>query len=166
MVGLNLCPFAKAVLVKGQLQIAVTAASDWHALLADLEREVDELLACTPEQRDTTLLVAPDALPDFFEFHGFVAEAERLLARRELEGVLQLAHFHPRFEFAGEDPEAVTHFSNRSPYPTLHLLREDSIARAVQAFPDPRAIYEANMATLERLGPAGWSALMTDEEAA
>ena len=160
VVGLNLCPFAKAVMVKGQVHMTVTAASGWNDLLEALEREVDDLLACTADARDTTLLIAPQAMPDFFEFHGFVGEAERLLARRQLEGVLQLAHFHPRFEFAGTDPDDIAHFTNRAPYPTLHLLREDSVARAVQAFPDPRVIYDANMATLRRLGPEGWDRLM------
>ena len=157
VVGLNLCPFAKAVLAKGQVHYAVTPATGWTDLLTALEQEVDSLLACAPEVRDTSLLIAPQAMPDFFEFNGFIGEAERLLARRELEGVLQLAHFHPQFEFAGADPDDMAHFTNRSPYPTLHLLRADSMARAVQAFPDASAIYEANIATLRRIGREGWA---------
>ena len=159
VVGLNLCPFAKSVMVRGQVQFVVTPATGWSDLLEALEREVDELLACPPEQRDTSLLIAPQAMPDFFEFNGFMGEAERLLERRALEGVLQLAHFHPNFEFAGADPDDVAHFTNRSPYPTLHLLRADSIARAVQAFPDASAIYDANIATLRRMGLEGWARL-------
>lgn len=162
VVGLNLCPFAKSVMAKGQVHYAVTPATGWNALLAALEQEVDTLLACAPEQRDTTLLIAPQAMPDFFEFHGFMAEAERLLVRRDLAGVLQLAHFHPHFEFAEEAPDAIGHFTNRAPYPTLHLLRADSIARAVQAFPEASAIYGANMATLQRMGRAGWEQLMKE----
>ncbi len=162
VVGLNLCPFAKAVMAKGQVHYAVTAATGWTDLLEALEREVDDLLAADPAARDTTLLIAPEALPDFFEFNGFMGEAERLLARRELEGVLQLAHFHPRFEFAGVDPDDVAHHTNRAPYPTLHLLRADSIARAVQAFPDASAIYEANIAALRGMGHAGWEQLMKE----
>lgn len=159
VVGLNLCPFAKAVMAKGQVHFAVTGASSWDDLLAALEQEVDSLLACTPEQRDTTLLIAPLALPDFFEFNGFMGEAERLLDRRGLDGVLQLAHFHPQFEFSGADPDDIAHFTNRTPYPTLHLLRADSIARAVQAFPDASAIYDTNIAILRRMGPEGWARL-------
>ena len=162
VVGLNLCPFAKSVMVKGQVHVAVTPATGWNDLLEALEREVDDLLALAPDQRDTTLLVAPQAMPDFFEFNGFMGEAERLLARRELEGVLQLAHFHPHFEFAGEDPDDIGHFTNRAPYPTLHLLRSDSIARAVQAFPDASTIYDANIATLRRMGRNGWTQLMKE----
>ena len=159
VVGLNLCPFAKAVMAKGQVHYAVTPATGWNDLLAALEQEVNGLMACVPEVRDTSLLIAPQALPDFFEFNGFIGEAERLLARRELDGVLQLAYFHPQFEFAGADPDDIAHFTNRSPYPTLHLLRADSITRAVQAFPDASAIYEANIATLRRMGPEGWARL-------
>lgn len=162
VVGLNLCPFAKSVMVKGQVHYALTPATGWNDLLEALEREVDGLLACPPEQRDTTLLIAPQALPDFFEFNGFMGEAERLLARRELEGVLQLAHFHPHFEFAGADADDVAHFTNRTPYPTLHLLRSDSIARAVKAFPDASAIYDTNIATLRAMGRAGWDTLMKE----
>ena len=159
VIGLNLCPFAKAVMAKGQVHYAVTPATGWNDLLAALEQEVNGLMACVPEVRDTSLLIAPQALPDFFEFNGFIGEAERLLARRELDGVLQLAYFHPQFEFAGADPDDIAHFTNRSPYPTLHLLRADSITRAVQAFPDASAIYEANIATLRRMGPEGWARL-------
>ncbi len=159
VVGLNLCPFAKAVMVKGQVHYAVTPATGWNELLAALEEEVDGLLACTPEQRDTALLIAPQAMPDFFEFNGFMAEAERLLERRGLDGELQLAHFHPQFEFAGTDPDDIGHFTNRAPYPIVHLLRADSVARAVQAFPDASAIYDTNIATLRRIGPAGWERL-------
>ncbi|MDH4375457.1 MAG: DUF1415 domain-containing protein [Ramlibacter sp.] len=162
VVGLNLCPFAKAVMAKGQVHYAVTPATGWSDLLAALEQEVDGLMACAPELRDTSLLIAPQALPDFFEFNGFIGEAERLLARRELEGVLQLAHFHPQFEFAGADPDDIAHFTNRSPYPTLHLLRADSITRAVQAFPDASAIYDTNIATLRRMGRVGWAQKMKE----
>jgi len=159
VVGLNLCPFAKSVMVKGQVHVAVTQATGWGELLQALEQEVDALLASPVEQRDTTLLIAPQAMPDFFEFNGFMGEAERLLDRRGLDSVLQLAHFHPQFEFAGADANDIAHFTNRTPYPTLHLLRADSIARAVQAFPDASAIYDTNIATLRRMGPEGWARL-------
>jgi uncharacterized protein len=159
VIGLNLCPFAKSVHVKGQIHYAVSTASESEPLLEDLAREVDDLLAREPALRETTLLIAPNCLHDFLDFNDFLEEAERLLASRELEGVLQLASFHPQFQFAGTDRDDITNFTNRSPHPTLHLLREESIERAVQAFPHPEAIYEANMDTLRKLGRQGWSAL-------
>ena len=109
--------------------------------------------------RDTTLLIAPDAFPDFLDFNDFLDAADAVLAELDLEGVLQIAPFHPRFQFAGSDAGDITNASNRAPWPTLHLIREDSIDRAVDAFPEAETIYEANMATLERLGHAGWAAL-------
>lgn len=159
VIGLNLCPFAKAVQVRGQVHVAVSDAQDAAAVLEDLEREIDALLALGPEQRDTTLLVVPRALHDFLEFDDVVARGERRLRKRKLEGVLQLASFHPRFQFADSDPEDIANYTNRSPYPTLHLLREASIDRAVAAFPDAQAIYGRNIETLHRLGLEGWAAL-------
>lgn len=159
VVGLNLCPFAKAVLVKRQVHFAATAAEEPGAILADFAAEVDALLAREASERDTTLLVIPQGMDDFLLFLDLVARAERLVRKRGLEGVLQVAHFHPRFVFAGAEEGDITNCTNRAPYPTLHLLREDSVARAVAAFPDASAIYEANIARLRELGPAGWDAL-------
>lgn len=159
VIGLNLCPFAKAVHVKGQVHYAVSPAASAGELLADLGRELDGLQAQDAAARDTTLLIAPHCLHDFLDFNDFLAEAENLLAERGLEGVFQLASFHPQYQFAGTAADDITNFTNRSPYPVLHLLREDSIERAVQAFPEPEAIYEANMQTLQQLGHAGWLAL-------
>jgi hypothetical protein len=160
VIGLNLCPFAKAVHVKGQVHYAVSAATGWNELLADLAHELEALLAHDAGVRETTLLMAPRTLADFFEFTGFLAEADRLLQQRGLEGTIQLASFHPLYQFAGTGVDDITNFTNRAPYPTLHLLREDSIERAVQSFPDAADIYETNMATLRRLGPQGWAAVM------
>ena len=159
VVGLNLCPFAKAVLVKGQVHFAVSEAEDAAGVLADFERELAELVALPAEQRDTTLLALPVAFADFFDFNDFTGRVERLVRKRGLEGVVQVAHFHPRFVFAGTDEDDITNYTNRAPHPTLHLLREASIDRAVAAFPDAAAIYEANMATLQALGLEGWNAL-------
>lgn len=163
VIGLNLCPFAKSVHVKAQVHYAVTESTGWNDLLADLEREIDDLLAHDIAQRETTLLLMPRALPDFFEFNGFIDEANRLIGRLGLEGTLQLASFHPDYQFAGTDADDITHFTNRAPYPTLHLLREDSIARAVQAFPEASDIYETNMHTMQRLGRDGWARLMAKD---
>ena len=159
VIGLNLCPFAKSVHVKGQVHYAVSAATDGRGLRDDLLRELRDLAAINPEVRDTTLLVAPDAFPDFLDFNDFLATADRALAELDLEGILQIAPFHPRFVFAGTLDDDITNCTNRTPYPTLHLIREASIDRAVQAFPEAEAIFEVNMATMEQLGPEGWAAL-------
>jgi hypothetical protein len=162
VIGLNLCPFAKAVHVKQQVHYAVSPALGWNDLIADLTRELDDLLTLPADQRETTLLIAPHALHDFIEFTGFMAEADRLLQREGLEGTIQLASFHPQFQFAGTEPDDITNYTNRAPYPTLHLLREDRIAQTVQAFPQASDIYETNIQTLHRLGHAGWRAWMDD----
>jgi hypothetical protein len=159
VIGLNLCPFAKAVQAKGRVHIVVSEAQDDEALLEAFARELDDLVARGEDDRETTLLVAPHGLAEFLAFNDFAGRAERLLRRRGLEGVIQLATFHPAYQFAGTDAGDVTNCTNRSPYPTLHLLRESSIDRAVQAFPDAAAIYDTNMETLRRIGPEGWSAL-------
>jgi hypothetical protein len=103
--------------------------------------------------------VVPDCLDDFLDFNDVVARGERLVRKRRLEGVIQLASFHPQFQFAGTEPEDISNHTNRAPYPTLHLLREASIDKAVAAFPDAAAIYQANIETLRRLGHEGWAAL-------
>lgn len=159
VIGLNLCPFAKGVHVKGQIHYAVSRARTSQELLPELIVELKELLALDPSARDTTLLIAPDCLADFLDFNDFLAEADQALLDLELDGVLQIASFHPDFQFAGTSASDITNFTNRAPYPTLHLLREDSIDRAVQAFPQAESIFEQNMQTLEQLGSAGWAAL-------
>jgi hypothetical protein len=159
VVGLNLCPFAKAVLVKGQVHIAVCEADEPAAMLGAFERELDALAAAAPSERDTTLVVLPRGMSDFLSFLDLVARAERIVRKRKLEGEFQVAHFHPRFVFSGAREDDIANHTNRSPWPTLHLLREASIDRAVAAFPDASAIYDANIATLERLGREGWDAL-------
>jgi len=159
VIGLNLCPFAKSVDVKDQVHYAVTRSVGFKDLQEDLKQELNALRALDSAVRDTTLFIAPDALQDFLEFNDFLAQANRLLAKLGLEGVFQIASLHPHYQFADAPPDAVTNCTNRSPYPTLHLLREDSIDRAVKAFPHAEAIFETNMRTMERLGPEGWAAL-------
>lgn len=156
VIGLNLCPFAKAVHVKGQVHYVVCTSdnrSDWLALLA---HELQALQQVAPNDRDTTLLIFPAAMPDFLEFSHFLPDADRVLRKLGLVGEIQIASFHPGFQFADTEPEDITNFTNRAPYPTLHLLREASIAKAVAAFPEAELIFEKNMQTLERLGHAGW----------
>ena len=159
VIGLNLCPFAKAVHVKEQVHLCVSDARSTETLLAELRRELADLQAADPAVRDTTLLVVPHMLHDFLDFNDFMGDAQALLEELGLEGELQIADFHPHYQFGGTQPDDITNFTNRSPYPTLHLLREASIDRAVEVFPDPEAIFDANMQTLQRLGPEGWAAL-------
>lgn len=159
VIGLNLCPFAKSVHVKGQVHYAVSRATDRAGLLEDLIFELNQLVAIDAKARDTTLLIAPDSLQDFLDFNDFLAQADRTLAKLGLDGVLQIASLHPHYQFAGTAEDDITNFTNRAPYPTLHLLREDSIDRAVAVFPNPESIFEVNMQTMERLGPVGWAAL-------
>lgn len=159
VIGLNLCPFAKAVHVKGQIRYRVSHADDAAGVLADFREELDFIAASDPAVHDTTLLVAPAALGDFLEFNDVTARAERLVRKAGLEGVIQVASFHPHYQFEGTEPQDITNFTNRSPHPVLHLLREASITRAVDAFPDAAEIYEANMHTMTELGEAGWERL-------
>ncbi|MDL2338396.1 MAG: DUF1415 domain-containing protein [Pseudomonadota bacterium] len=159
VIGLNLCPFARAVRVKGQIRCVVSEAADVDALLQTLCDEAQRLIDTDPAQCETTLLVHPQVLTDFVDHNDFLDIAEAALEALGCDGVLQLASFHPDYQFADTDMDDVTNATNRSPYPTLHLLREASIDRAVQAFPEAEAIYEANIATMQALGTAGWLAL-------
>lgn len=159
VIGLNLCPFAKSVHVKGQVHYVVSVAKTSQELREDLRRELLALRAAVPEVRDTTLLMAPRCLHDFLDFNDFLDEADAVLAELGLEGELQIASFHPQFQFAGTAPDDISNYTNRAPYPTLHLLREVSIDRAVEAFPQAESIFEKNMQTLEDLGHEGWAAL-------
>jgi hypothetical protein len=161
VIGLNLCPFAKAVHAKGQIHYALCWSHDTADVLDALAAELQDLLAQAPEQRDTTLLILPDAFPDFWDFYGLVQGAEKLLRTLRLEGVLQIASFHPQFEFADAPAGDMAHYTNRAPYPVLHLLREDSMDRAVAAYPDAALIYERNIARLRDLGLQGWQDLQT-----
>ncbi len=159
VIGLNLCPFAKAPQVKGQVRYVVSRATDPAALLADLIRELERLAESPADKIETTLLIHPQVLGDFAEYNDFIEVAEDTVAELDLEGVLQVASFHPQFQFEGTEPDDVTNATNRSPYPTLHLIREDSIDRAVEAFPEAEAIYEVNIATMEKLGAEAWAEL-------
>lgn len=160
VIGLNLCPFAKAVQVKDQIRFAVSDATDAEGVLTDLQDELALLAEADPEQIDTTLLIIPDALDDFLDFNDFEDLSDRLLKRMRLVGELQVATFHPQFQFADTQPDDIENYTNRSPYPILHLLREDSIDRAVESFPDASDIYEKNIETMKKLGLDGWKKLL------
>lgn len=162
VIGLNLCPFAKGVHMRGLVRYVVSDAIDPEALLADLLHELESLYDADPEQVETTLLIHPWVLADFLDYNAFLDIADAAVSELELDGEIQVASFHPDYRFAGSEANAIENFSNRSPYPTLHLLRETSIARAVAAFPDATTIYEKNMDTLRNLGHAGWRRLWAD----
>ena len=159
VIGLNLCPFAKAVHTKGQIHYAVSQARTPAELLADLRHALQDLVALDAQVRETSLLMAPFCLQEFLLFNDFLAQADQVLVDLRLDGVIQIAPFHPRFEFADAPSGDITHFTNRSPYPTLHLLRESSVARAVESFPEADMIYEKNLAAMKALGHAGWAQL-------
>ena len=159
VIGLNLCPFAKAVHTRGQIHYAVSRAGTPTLLLDDLMRELHDLTSFDPSVRETTLLMAPDCLAEFLQFNDFLKTADRVLEKLGLEGVIQLASFHPGYQFADAVDGDIANCTNRAPYPTLHLLRESSIDRAVASFPEAEAIFERNLETLKNLGTEGWDRL-------
>jgi hypothetical protein len=160
VIGLNLCPFAKAVYAKEQVRIVVSDASTARALLEELGEEM-ALLRDTPAATiDTTLLVHPQVLQDFLDYNDFLDDADALVEALDLDGMLQVASFHPQYQFAGTEPDDAENLTNRAPYPILHLLREDSVDRAVEAYPEPDAIIERNVATMRALGVEGFRKLM------
>jgi hypothetical protein len=163
VIGLNLCPFAKAVHVKNQIRYVVSGAATVEALCQDLLRELHGLQAADPADIDTTLLIHPQVLTDFLDYNDFLDIADAAVAELGLTGVVQIASFHPDYQFAGSAANDMGNFSNRSPYPMLHLLREASVDTAVAAFPEAGKIFKRNIATLTRLGPEGWRTLMEQE---
>ncbi|MFG6416818.1 DUF1415 domain-containing protein [Roseateles sp. DC23W] len=159
VIGLNLCPFAKAVHVNERIRYVVSDATEPEALLKDLARELLALNRADPDEIDTTLVIHPRVLTDFLDFNDFLDAADALVEELKLDGILQIADFHPDYQFADNEPGDIANYSNRSPYPTLHILREDSIERAVESMPDTASIYENNLATLDKLGHEGWATL-------
>jgi hypothetical protein len=155
VIGLNLCPFAKTVYVKEQIRYVVSGARTADVLLGDLERELRGLAQATPETVETTLLIHPRVLTAFLDYNDFLDVADAAVDRLGLTGVLQIASFHPDYQFAGTARDDVTNYTNRSPYPLLHLLREARVERAVAGFPDAGEISKRNIETLRRLGLRG-----------
>ena len=161
VIGLNLCPFAKAVHAKGQVRYVLSEADTPEALLAQLGEELLFLRDAPPAEVDTTLVVHPRVLQDFLDYNDFLALADDLVVQLGLDGVLQVASFHPQYQFEGSHPDDIDNFTNRSPHPTLHLLREDSVTRAVAAYPDASVIVDRNIDTLRKLGREGWDKLFS-----
>lgn len=162
VIGLNLCPFAKAVHVKKQIRYVVSAATTPEALLEELMNELRTLQDADPEKIDTTLLIHPCVLADFLDFNDFLDTVDIAVGEPEFNDEFQVASLHPRYQFAGTAPDDIENYTNRSPYPTLHLLREASVDRAVEAFPDADRIVDNNIETLKKLGHEGWKELKLD----
>lgn len=152
VIGLNLCPFARRPFDAGLIRFAVSDATDEAHLVTALDAELTHLVATPRAVVETTLLILPHALPDFLDFNDFVGVAEQLLASRKLTGVVQLAHFHPRYQFAGTEPDAVENYTNRSPFPMLHLLREVSVTEVADHAEFVAGIPDRNIALLRRMG--------------
>ena len=152
VIGLNLCPFAQRVFDGERIRYVVSQATDELALLQDLQRELEDLAASSSEKAETTLLIHPHSLGNFLDFNDFLEPAEALLESLELEGVIQLASFHPHYQFAGTGPDDVENYTNRSPYPMLHLLREDSITALAD---DPESLNEIPLRNIEMLRGLG-----------
>lgn len=159
VIGLNLCPFAKAVHVKDQIRYIVSDARDDEALLADLALALEEIAQASPEAIDTTLIIHPWVLNDFADYNDFLDIADAAVEELDLGGIIQVASFHPEYQFADTGPDDIENYSNRAPYPTLHLLREESVDKAVESFPEAESIFEKNIEMLRELGPEGWAAL-------
>ena len=160
VIGLNLCPFAKAVFAKNQIRYVLSEARDTQELLTGLVAELTHLQATPADEVDTTLLIHPHVLADFLDYNDFLDIAEAAITELSLDGEIQIASFHPDYRFADSYADAIENYTNRSPFPMLHLLREASVERAVDAFPDAVAIVDRNMATLRRLGVDGWRLLL------
>ncbi len=163
VIGLNLCPFAKAVHVKKQIRYVVSPATTPEALLEDLLSELRTLQDANPDKIDTTLLIHPYVLSDFLDFNDFLDTVDIAVAEPEFNNEFQVASLHPQYQFAGTAPDDIENYTNRSPYPTLHLLREASVGRAVEAFPDADQIVDNNVETMKKLGHAGWKRLGLDK---
>ena len=163
VIGLNLCPFAKAVHIKKQVRYVVCEATTPEALLEKLMEELEHLAEADPEKLDTTLIIHPHVLKDFEDYNEFLDVADAALEDMDLDGILQVASFHPDYQFADTHKNDIENYTNRTPYPTLHLLREESIDRAVEAFPEASEIFEKNMDTIRALGHDGWDKLMADK---
>jgi hypothetical protein len=159
VIGLNLCPFAKGVHVKNQIRYVVSEARTPEELLQDVLNEFEVLAEASPAEIDTTLLIHPHVLTDFLDYNDFLEVVDAALEDVELDGELQVASMHPQYQFAETELDDITNYTNRSPYPTLHLLREDSIDKAVEAFPEAEQIFDKNIETMRKLGREGWNAL-------
>lgn len=150
VVELNLCPFAKRELIADRVRFVVTDATSEDELLETLAFEL-EFLGSTPSI-ETTLVIHPHVLGDFSLYNQFLDNADRLLVALKLEGVFQVASFHPDYQFADTKADDAENYTNRSPYPVLHLLREESLERVIASTPDIDQIPKRNIETMNRVG--------------
>jgi hypothetical protein len=162
VIGLQLCPFAAVPHLNDRVRYCVSAQRSGVGLLEELCHELRTLQDADPLKCETTLLIHPHVLTDFLEYNDFLDACDAAIAELGFEGELQVASFHPQYQFAGTDVQDIENYSNRSPYPMLHLLREASVARAVANFPHIDRIGEMNKETLRRLGHEGWRQLWID----
>ncbi len=160
VVGMNLCPFAKRELVKQRVRFTVTEASTEDELLQALQAEL-ELLETDPSV-ETTLLIHPAVLGNFLDYNQFLDIADALLLQMQLDGVYQVASFHPDYQFGGTAPWAAENYTNRSPYPILHLLREESLDRVLGDNPDADQIPQRNIDLMNSMGEEKLAALLAD----
>ena len=164
VIGLGLCPFAEHAYSRERIRYRVSEQRSAADLVSELAEELRYLHGADPALWETTLLIHPHVLNDFGDYNEFLDEADATVAALDLEGELQIASFHPEYQFAGTEPDDVQNCTNRSPYPMLHLLREASVTHAVETFPNVHEIGDKNMATLSALGADGWRALWSVRE--
>jgi uncharacterized protein len=162
VIGLNLCPFAESVYRGRRVRFQVSEQRSAAGLLEELRSELNLLQSTDESQCETTLLIHPWVLNDFIEYNEFLEVCDAAVADLDLEGEIQVASFHPRYQFADTQSEDIDNYTNRSPYPMLHLLRESSVERAVAALVDTDQIYLRNIRTLRALGHEGWRQLWSD----
>lgn len=152
VIGLNLCPFAKGVVHQEKVRYRISLANRYEDLLEDLLNEIQFLLDNEPEEVETSVIIHPNALTDFEDYLGFLDLAEEILEEGELEDMIQIAGFHPDYLFADSDTHDPANYTNRSPYPMLHLLRAQSLESAIEAYGDTSAIPERNIELMRDLG--------------
>jgi uncharacterized protein len=157
-----LCPFAERVYKAEQVRYRVSDQSSAAGLLQELRDELMYLHEREAAECETTLLIHPRVLNNFIEYNDFLAVCEAAVTDLGLEGELQIASFHPQYRFAGTEASDIENYTNRSPYPMLHVLREASIERALAGVADPDEIYRRNIRTLRELGHTGWKKLWSD----
>ena len=167
VVDLNLCPFARREVVRNSMRFTVCEDSEPTDMLHALSEEIT--LLHNSQNIETSFLILPAAMPDFLDFNDFLGTAQSLIELLEWDGLYQLVGFHPLYQFADTDPDDAENYTNRSPFPMLHILRESSVGDAVATTPDAALIPQRNNTTLERLGTtalrARWQSCFTDPKA-
>ena len=152
VIGLKLCPFAAQPAKENRIRYNYSAATNIDELFQDLLLSLSEVIENEPEMLETLVLVHPNVLTDFDAYLDFLAIAEEALEEAELEGILQIASFHPDYQFEGVDAEDVSNYTNRSPFPMLHILREASVSNAIDTYPEIEMVPERNIAKMEAMG--------------